>query len=634
MGRFKTPRDSRAIGTNLLLFAITTVMFALMLEIRWTFLYGPGPSGYVIGVFWILYSIYFLAFAFRYADRGFARIGAAVCAISAISFIAALISVFRFNSGIIMFNSLYPLMVEYAIAIPVLMATLFGFYFLKNNFRHARAVAVALFITAIALFFFYQLYIFGYSGIGSDDEMVIAYFSLHYALAGHNPYDFSSAKILFSNGTRYGFTLLTNNTVVGRLDYPALFMFLGAPFYSMFAGTAASVMDHGNSIGYLALLLVSLFLFASFAGKRILGDFRILAPAIVVFMLYSLQIVSFQYPFMVIMLLLMLRFAKSRYLFLILGIAASVQELLWVPVLLAIVYVFSTKGIRDGLKLVAMGAIVFLAINGYFIALGPGTFIAQVFKPLNGNLVPFYFSPGSFLIQEFYPIPLSAYSVFFYLLVAASALITAYSGNRLTILTGMFISYMAIDHSLIVYFLMPVAVMASAIAMGTRFDEKSILKAFLKSHGFESLKFLASTLSALSIIAILALVYFHAQYESNFGLRVISQSMHHYGNSTLYNVSLYDPVGNMGAYVLEYYYTYNSESNVAGLNLTNESYNSYITNSTCKSGCNVSGYTNNNLIRLEKGTDSLHFYVPANASSVECAFYSDRYFYLCPSIYT
>ena len=625
-------KDSSALKLNLICFAVITASFMLTLYVHSAFIYAPGIVTPLSDAFGIVYIAYAMSFAFLYSSGKFARLSIVLAAASVLILAAALFSIESFNTGVILFSGIYPLIVIYAISIPTLVIILLGFYLLRvSKFPHAKSIAAALFVAAIILFALYQLYIFGYRGIGSDDEMVIAYYALNSMIAGHNPYLFDSVGILTKNIARYGFTMLTNNTIIGRLDYPALFMLSGWPFYSIFGGTQANILDYGNATGYLAMFLLSLFVFGAVTGKKALADMKIMAPIIFVFLLYSLQIVSFQYSIAIMLLILTVKYIDSKYVFILLGLAASLQELLWVPVILALAYLAATKGLRSAGKMAAFSIAVFLLINGYFIAIGPGTYISQVFKPLNGDLLPFYLTSMSSIIQASANIPLSGFSILFYIMLLLGVAITAYSGNKLTILTGMFLSYLALDHSLLIYYMMPMVVMASAFAMDIRMSEKSKLREWIARIGVSDAKAVACFAIVFSVSLIVSISYLHYSYVQGFGVSAVNQGISTVKNSTYDRIvfrSSYKE--NQNVYLLGYYYLRNSPADEEGLSLAP---NHTITNSSCTENCTVSGYMNTNLVTLRSDYSTVYISVPDNATVFDCAVYKNGFYYLCPPIF-
>ena len=624
-------RGRSALELNLICFAIITASFMLTLYVHAAFIYAPGILTPLSDAFGIFYIAYAMSFAFLYSNKRFARLSMVFAAASIMIFAAAMFGLESFNTGVILFSGIYPLIVIYAISIPTLVIILLGFYLFRNNkFAHAKSIAAALFVAAIILFIVYQIYIFGYVGIGSDDEMVIAYYALQSMLAGHNPYLFNSAGILTKNIARYGFTMLTNNTVIGRLDYPALFMLSGWPFYSIFGGTPANILDYGNAAGYLVMFLLSLLVFGAVIGKKALADMKMMAPIIFVFLLYSLQIVSFQYSIAIILLILTVKYIDSKYVFVLLGLAASLQELLWVPVILALVYIATTKGLRSAGRIAALSIGVFLLINGYFIAIGPGTYILQVFKPLNGDLLPFYLTSVSSIIQAYANIPLSGFSTLFYIMLLLGVAITAYSGNKLTVLTGMFLSYLALDHALLIYYLMPMVVMASAFAMGIRISEKSKLREWIAGFGISDVKAVACIAIVFAISLVASTAYLHHSYVQNFGVSAADQSILTIRNSTYDRVVFKSVYGeNQNVYLLGFYYLRNSPADEEGLSLIP---NHTITNSSCIGNCTASGYMNTNIATLRNGYSTVYISVPDNATVFDCAVYKNGFYYLCPPI--
>ncbi|MEM0154778.1 MAG: hypothetical protein QW814_03010, partial [Methanothrix sp.] len=320
------------------------------------------------------------------------------------------------------------------------------------------------------------------------------------------------------------------------------------------------------------------------------------------------------------------------YAFVILGIAASLQELLWVPILFVLVYIAAVKGAFKGVKAMAGSIAVFLVINGYFMLENPGIFISHVLAPVNGYLLPFLLSPIPSLLMLFYPVSMHGLELIFYCSIAIGAVAVYIAKNKIFIASMSLFAYFFLYHTLVAYFALSITMLfiitvietgkTSSKQTGRRYVNNSINERRLKA-GYVILAVLAVALVAVVISS-------HYSYMHNFGVSVSYEGIAANGTYAILGIS---NEGNMAlnASVLEVYSTNSIEENTLGLSVSEPK---YITNmSTCNTLCMERNYMNYNILQLfPKSVYKVKLFLQQNTSSMRCEIYTKYYYYECPQI--
>jgi hypothetical protein len=524
--------------------------------------------------------------------------------------------------------------IAFAIIFPTTAIAVFGFYFIRTRplKKYARTIGVVLLIAAIVLFFYYEIYGFGYKGVNADDETVLSYYAFKAMQSGHDPYGINIKSILMSNSTSYGFTLTTANKIVGYLDYPILFVLVLAPFYYLAHGSAGEVIYAANSAAYLAFIIVTILSFAAAVSKKRLKSFRMVLPAMVIFILYFVQILSVQYLIMAIALIAMFYSIDKWYAFAVLGLAATLQELLWIPIIFVLAYMAATDGTVRGAKTAIGAAAVFLLINGYFILQNPGIFLSHVIAPVNSYLVPFLLSPVPSLLMLFYPVSMHGLELVFYVSIAIGAVAVYISRNKVIIASMSLLAYFFLYHTLVAYFAFSITMLFFIAVMETDKEPKRAIKKHDKAglNRNRRIRTGYAALSALAILLIFVVAYSHYSYLHYFGVNVSYEGMTDNGTYAVIGISN-NGIEALNASIIEVYSTNSIEENTLGFSVSEPE---YITNmSSCDSACMKLNYINYNILELlPKHSYRAKIFLPQNTSSLRCDIYTKYYYYECPAI--
>jgi len=419
------------------------------------------------------------------------------------------------------FFVLHQFLIWFFFYIPIIFLTFFGMYLFKvRPFRHARVISVAFFIIAAALLFYYNFAIIISWHI--DDEMFIQLLSAKEILNLHNPYESNYSNLLFENMSNFGITATTENKIIGVLDYPALFSLVDIPFIIL-----------PLKIGLILKLQVFVFLYLLFLTIGYLAkEEETIKPSFLILtgILVSLFVLSSSIQALMLLLIL-LAYSKSstRYGWLFLGLAASIQEMLWLPVLLLILYTFSSFGFKKGVKELSLTLLVFLIINGPFILLNPYKFLHNVILPATSYIIPDSYGLAGYLIEVFYPTGLHAYSLVPSVFILFSALLMLYLNDKRLVFIISIIPFLFLTHGIVTYYLFFIG--AFLISLGLEYK--------VGRNKISSYKKPIRYALVIIVIAIAIYVFFaHNAYESNFYIKTLNQSYAIANNTLWYNLTL------------------------------------------------------------------------------------------------
>ncbi|MFP3289538.1 MAG: hypothetical protein RXO35_03895 [Candidatus Micrarchaeota archaeon] len=419
------------------------------------------------------------------------------------------------------FATLQQFLIWFFFYIPITFLVFFGMYLFKMKpFRHARLVSVLFFVIAAALIFYYNFVII--VSWHMDDEMFIQLLSAKDILNLHNPYESDYSSLLFENLSNFGITATTENKIIGVLDYPALFSLIEVPFIVL-----------PIKIDLILKLQVSLFLYLLFLTIGYLAKKEETAkPSFLILtgILVSLFVLSSSMQALMLLLIL-IAYSKSgtRYGWLFLGLAASIQEMLWLPVLLLILYTFSNFGLKKGVKELSLTLLVFLIINGPFILLSPYKFLHNVILPATSYIIPDSYGLAGYLITAFYPTGLHAYSLVPSAFIIFSILLMLYLNDKRLVFIISIIPFLFLTHGIVTYYLFFIG--AFLISQGLEYK--------VGRNKISSYKKLILYALVIIVIAIATYVFFaHNAYESNFYIKTLNQSYAVANNTFLYNLTI------------------------------------------------------------------------------------------------
>ena len=419
------------------------------------------------------------------------------------------------------FFVLHQFLIWFFFYIPIIFLTFFGMYLFKvQPFRHARLISVAFFIIAAALLFYYNFVIIISWHI--DDEMFIQLLSAKEILNLQNPYESNYSNLLFENLSNFGITATTENKIIGVLDYPALFSLVDIPFIIL-----------PLKMGLILKLQVFVFLYLLFLTIGYLAkEEETIKPSFLILtgILVSLFVLSSSIQALMLLLIL-LAYSKSstRYGWLFLGLAASIQEMLWLPVLLLILYTFSNFGLKKGVKELSLTLLVFIIINGPFMLLSPDKFLHNVILPATSYIIPDSYGLAGYLIEVFYSTGLHPYSLVPSAFILFSALLMLYLNDKRLVFIISIIPFLFLTHGIVTYYLFFIG--AFLISLGLEYKVgRNKISSYKKPIRY-----------ALVIIAIAIAIYVffaHNAYESNFYIKTLNQSYAIANNTLLYNLTL------------------------------------------------------------------------------------------------
>ncbi len=391
-----------------------------------------------------------------------------------------------------------------------------------------RRLALLIFAVGIAV----SLIIFAYivTKFQFGDEILLAFNAIGEVLSGGNPYTTSIANQLYANFNTIGGSVTTSNNFIGYMDYPALYFLSLAPFYFASAPTLYNLghTDLGldASISIVILLIAMAF---STDKKKILG-FRF---EIVVFLSLALSTVASIATFLMLGLII-LAYAKleSKYAFVPIGLALSMQQEVWLPAVLLLLYSLNNYGWKKGMRDICGALAIFLLINGYFIYLSPTAFFSDILIPI-GNAVPFNASPIGYLFLD-YHVLLSLTGVLIIAATAAVTLAMLYWNRKELIPVLSVIPLFFMFHSLTGYFTFYIFFILFVLLMTKGEQKKGWLTKALRKRS--TLVYFA--LVIIVVAAAVATYESHLEYVRNFNFSVSDQNVSFEGNYTIYTANL------------------------------------------------------------------------------------------------
>lgn len=508
--------------------------------------------------------------------------------------------------------------------VPFMLVSLGVFCYRRRVFRGASWHMMLVFVAiAVVLLLFLMV---GMAPGAPDDEEFIAMGSLHAMLSGQNPYAMSFITVgnvqeLIANGSVTGTTPTSVNSLVGVLNYPALYPVAFMPAYLVeeYGGPALSPYYKTLTAGIYLLALMLALAFAS--DVRHLSRPNFIALAFIAFLLYLDA--SVVWLLMLTVMVIAYALMDSRYLFIALGIAASLQELLWIPVLLFLVYDFNNNGMRSGVMTLFGTLMVFLLVNGCFIAMSPTSFISNVILPVQGSILPFNSGIFAYPSVAMYQMPIRYYSVLFYCALAASGVLMAYWNDRRLLGLLSLLPFLFLYRSIPAYytFFIGLFVLSLFISARRKKARRTLFGRISMGHAR-----LATTIALAGIVAF-SMVYLyvgHSAYVRAFDVRVVGATLAQGNAGATYSATLlYNVSGSREVYFVGF--ASGDVADMYGL------FNSTILRSAIGS---CGAYELNRNAMSLSGRGEARFSLTVNGTGVTeaaCAIYDAGDYYICPS---
>ena len=469
----------------------------------------------IMAVYSLVIVAYIVAYGLqRNAKKGNSVISSYLSILSiAIFIIAAYIFISSGPAFMSSFHGAQSAIVTLLLVIPVFFSLQLYLYIKNKKIQIAIAALVVLIIVV------YFTYLFGFL---ADDEMIIALFAVKSVLAGINPYSVSIANILYNyhQSNNLGLTINSNSGIMGMLDYPALYFIVQLPFY-LLSNPSVHDIQSFMSVQGIAFFLIFLYSFLLLVRNKM--EMRPNFPAYLLLALMMLSLSSLVIYLMLAVILFMYSKFGERYSWLILGIALSLQEQLWVIAILFIVYSFNSYGFRKGAADLIGSLSIFLLINGYFIFLSPEIYVHN-FLTVASNILPNSLAPIGYLIISAYPVPFHALMHLFLLSLVLAIAILLYTNKKKLVPLLSIIPFLFLDHGLAIYYLLPFAAFAFIIESDIKESGRNSLRSVLDQnrnyvHAFYGI-------IVMAVLSIIAVIYAgHLAYLNNIGISIQNQSI-------------------------------------------------------------------------------------------------------------
>ncbi len=463
-----------------------------------------------------------------------------------------------------------------------------------------------------------------------DDEEFLSVNAISALFSGSNPYvmNIGSKELydsMYVSNSITGYTLTTNNTIVGVMDYPPMFFLSMVPFYIVTHYFLETTPQAAFAYALGVFLFVLFLLIAYFIDRKFL-----MKPnyVIVLILIFGFFVISASVDVLMFILLL-IAYVKieSKYSFILLGLAASFQELLWVPVILFLVYILNNKGLKKGSFAVIGTIAVFFAISGYFIFLSPSAYLNAVFKPLNSNILPNIWGPFGYALLNFYPIQLQSFSLLFYFAAGASVILILYTNKKQLIGLLSVVPLAFLYKGVSDYYLFFIAFTLITLFMYNKNDDVNYNSKLL----FKKSKMRKILLVFLALIVVLAAFYIifeHNAYVNETDVNVYNGILENYNKSTYYSATLsYNFTKPTNVYVMAFAFngiipvSYGLVEDVILENLTAPNYNF----------TNYSSIVNPNRMVLYGNRKRNISIIIKNVTltNIKCVIYNNNLYYFC-----
>ncbi|MDE1851207.1 MAG: hypothetical protein KGH69_00775 [Candidatus Micrarchaeota archaeon] len=427
---------------------------------------------------------------------------------------------------------------QFLMLVPLFVFAIIGAHLIGGK-KDMKRMYIGIAMLALVLFVLCIYFLSGriFTGYRIGDENYLSVLSVNATLHGLNPYALSFERQLYSAASSdriLANTITTNNSIIGRFDYPALFFLVQAPFYIV------SGFGIGSVSGIGSLLQAAVFMFIAIVCIVFSIDRKgLLKPkyTLIIFAVLGLfSINSFVNLLMIALMVIAYRNIDSRHVWLALGLAASIQEEMWLPCLLMIAYVFNNHGAKRGIYALAGTIAVFFAINAYFILQGPAVFFGNVFLPASSSILPngpAFFS--SFLLTN-YGMLLGSFPQITAIVALLLLVLFLYFNRKEMIFLFSVIPWMFFGHALAAYYAMFFFLFVASLHISTKERQGRLATVMRKSVMARYVT--AGAFSALLVSVLLVAYSSHAAYVSGFQMSITNQSLSHQGNMSVYDADI------------------------------------------------------------------------------------------------
>ena len=238
----------------------------------------------------------------------------------------------------------------------------------------------------------------------------------------------------------------------------------------------------------------------------------------------------------------------KKHVFILLGIALSLQEELWIPVIFLFVYSLNNMGLKRSAANAVGAVFVFLLFNAYFILLNPTTYFNSVFAPVGALIMPSGSALFGFPLITSYHVSLLVLPKLFYLSILFLAILLLYLNKKELIPLFSMIPFLFLSHALVSYFTLFTFFFVFSLFIKEKSKGEGYIKRYLGRK--RSTYIVLASLFAIAATAASLAAISHNQYISNFDINSLNQSVIVSGNYTYYNATLtYNGLKNNTLYV-------------------------------------------------------------------------------------
>jgi|GEM_PF-975608 uncharacterized membrane protein len=274
-----------------------------------------------------------------------------------------------------------------------------GIYLLKRATKgmgsykiYIAVIFGAIIITAFAYGLMYGLRSVNWNGI---DELAYNYYASYLFVHGTNPYTASMQPILQQKNIFP--TVQLNGTFEYAYDYPAL-SFLPYSFMPLL----------GIS-NFFVFIMVAVFfsILAAFAVYRKSGYNNLVLIPLAVWLAASYTLIGTSNQYIAVSIIFLLAYLERKRALLsgmLLGMAASIIQLVWFAIPFFFVLILRENGSEHMLKCIGGAVIAFILINSYFIIISPLVFTKSIFAVFGLTKLVFYGPNIMQLLVSHYPV--------------------------------------------------------------------------------------------------------------------------------------------------------------------------------------------------------------------------------------
>jgi hypothetical protein len=457
-----------------------------------------------------------------------------------------------------------------------------------------------------------------FSGVALNDAAWSVYHGDRLLFSGLNPYAHNTSGLYsaFQNGTIDSVSINTDNRLGGSTPYPILYLLLSAPFVAVSSslGQFSPELLAEEAVFYLLFIAVIAY-FGRWTGRKDLVALIVVMP----FLFFGL--ISFVDMVMIAAILVAFFRPKSWYFGVALGIAASIQQLAWIPVIMLLIYSITRPRANRALRDIAAFGATLAIVNGYYLLSGPYVYLGRMLGQL-GNVLPTGLSPFGALLIRYYNIPLSYFHWLFYLALGASVVLFLALGKRRNFAILSLVPFLFLDFGRIEYYVAFIIIGIVALVLG---DPLKVELPVISRR---------TTYIALSLIAaaiLLVIVYGHMLYSRSFTISVYDQSASPNSGNLIYSGAL--RTGNFSGYLRVLLYSFYGNTSITKLLIANNTVT--LGRAGAYEAYNFSGgpgIPDNKVYISNPGPTSILVGSYNNIGGyAECAIYNATYFYLCPS---